>query len=198
MQQLDKPTSLVCRPVRGHWQLLANVRILQASQWCLHVNKHWQICDQWAHGTKITSTDAEYLDKDREHCLCFCKILTGNHSKISGELQSRATRLTVQNLSPYIPWGDELFWYPSWYLAAGTELIQKRWSTQLCCLSVLKQLYFFYFVRIRVRLGSKCRAREMKFCMSYWGDTTVYYNSFSLCSTKPAGPSIEQNLAANE
>ena len=40
--------------------------------------------------------------------------------------------------------------------------------------------------------------REMKFCMSYWGDTTIDYNYFCLCSAKPAGPSIEQILAATD
>ncbi len=81
-----------------------------------------------------------------------------------------------------IPWGDELFWYPSRYPAAGTELIENRWSTKLCCLSVLKQLYFFYFVRIHVRLGSKFRVREMKFCLSYWGDDSWLQLFLSLFS----------------
>ena len=40
--------------------------------------------------------------------------------------------------------------------------------------------------------------REMKFCKSYWGDTTIDYNAFCLCSMKPAVPAIEQILAAIE
>ena len=74
----------------------------------------------------------------------------------------------------YIPWGDELFWYLGQYPAA----IENRWSTKLCSLSVLKQLFFFFFVGIHVRLGSKCRVKRS---MSYWGDTAVDCNSFRLC-----------------
>ncbi len=101
-----------------------------------------------------------------------------------------------QSGHPYIPWGDELFWHPSRYPVAGTELIESKWSTKLCFIcsqTTLSLLFCPYSCQIGIQMP-----REMKFCMSYWGDTTVDYNSFCLCSAKPAGPSIEQIVAANE
>ncbi len=56
--------------------------------------------------------------------------------------------------------------------------------------SVPKQLFFLPFCLYSCQLQMP---REIKFYMSYRGDTTVDYNSFCLCSVKPAGPSIEQN-----
>ncbi len=75
------------------------------------------------------------------------------------------TILPTRDRCECTPWGDRLlFRYPSRYPAAGNELVENRWSTKLCSLSVLKQLFFFPFVRIYVRLGSKCRVKWSPVC----------------------------------
>ena len=76
------------------------------------------------------------------------------------------------------------------YPVAGNELIEDRWSTKLCSLSVLNQLIFCRWILEPLWSND--------FCRSYWGVATVDYNSYCLSSVKPAGPFIEQPLAASE
>ncbi len=46
------------------------------------------------------------------------------------------------------------------YPAAGNQLIENRWTTKLCSLSVVKHVkQLVIAVRIHVRLGSKCHVK---------------------------------------
>ncbi len=69
--------------------------------------------------------------------------------------KSAHTITHIDDNTVYIPWGDELFWYPSRYPAAGTDLNS-----------------FLLFCPYLCQIGIQM-LREMKFCISYWGDTQL-------------------------
>ncbi len=85
-------------------------------------------------------------------------------------------------------------------ISSGKEWVDWKQMEHKVVFSICSQTtLFLLFCPYSCQIGIQM-PREMKFCMSYWGsgDTTVDYNSFCLCSAKPAGQSLEQILAANE
>ncbi len=140
--------------------------------------------DWWFYGVYLRTLAGQFICMDHDS--------NGKHICIMQKKPALCT-YTIIYIYHYIhiPWG----WWTillSEPICSDREWVDWEQMEHKVVVSICSQkTLFFFFCLYSCEIGIQM-PRKMKFCMSYWGDTTDDYNSFRLCSVKPARSSIEQ------